>query len=426
MPLTLANALQQGYLLVDSLLVGRYVGTQALAAVGATQPVFYLMNAMFIGVSMAFTIRLAHLTGAERSGEVRSVARALLLFTVVWSAGCLVFAMAGAGLLFSAMGIQNPVAGEAERYFQFLSLGFPAVFGIAAISAYLRGLGDSRGAFWILGLSSVLNVGLAWLLVGPADMGLRGVALATAASASMAGAGGIVYARRRHALALPAEGSSPRRELTAALRLGMPLATQHVALSLGIMVLVWVIQPFGPSALAAFTVVGRIELFTSMAFLDLSGALAAFVAQNLGAEQHERITRALRKLVVLGLALSILVSLVLLLGRTGIAAIFSDDALVRQLIERYIVITYPFFALYAIMVIVHGCLNGYQRTTVPLVCTIVAFVLVQVPVAYLLSGPFGISGVMSAAVIGWAVGLAYSLVAARRHFILSAPPSLGF
>lgn len=417
-PMTLANLFQQGYLLVDSFMVAKFVGTHGLAAIGAAQPVFYLMNAMFIGVATAFTIRLAHLAGARGSSQVRSVARALVLFTVTWSAICLVLAAAGAGPLFSLMGIPDEVAGEAAGYLGILALGFPAIFGVAAIGAYLRGRGDSKGAFWILGVSSLLKAGFGWLLVGPLHLGLPGAAWATVISTALAVVGGLAYTRRRHPLTVSTGGGFPREELVRALKLGAPLAAQHIALSVGIMVLVWVIQPFGASALAAFTVLGRIELFTSMVFLDLSGALAAFAAQNAGAGQHARITHALRRVALFTVAFSGLVSVVVLGFKGEIAAIFSSDLVVQELIERAIGITYPFFGVYAIMVVLHGCLNGYQRTTAPLVCTIVAFVVVQVPAAYFLGASFGITGVMWAAPIGWVVGLVYTVITTRRHFLL--------
>jgi putative MATE family efflux protein len=414
LPLTLADALQQGYLLVDSIIVGHYVGIDGLAAVGASQPMFYLMNAMFIGIGTAFTIRLAHLAGARDRTEVRAVARSLTLFTVGWTVAGMIFTVLLARYAFGLIGIHGALVTQSRQFLDALTLGFPAIFGLAAISAFVRGFGASRAAMWIQGLGSGANVVLVWLFVAGLHMGVAGAALATDCAAVLALVVGAVYTRRAFPLGPRVGAVAVRKELTDAIRLGSPLAIQHIGLALGIMVLVWVIATFGSVCLAAFTVVGRLELFTSLVFLDLSGGLCAFVAQNLGAGNEERNREGLRKTVLLTVALTAVVSAAVLVGRTPIAALFTSDVQARELTARYILITYPFFVLYTVMVVIHGYLNGSRRTAVPLVCTVLAFGLTQVPAAYLLRGPLGINGVMWAVVAGWTVGLVFTLVAVRR------------
>ncbi|MBY8851212.1 hypothetical protein K7G98_23840, partial [Saccharothrix sp. MB29] len=125
LPLTAANLLQQGYVLVDSIVVGHYVGVEGLAAVGASGPLFYLLNAMFIGLGTAFTIRLAHLRGARQDGERRGVVLSLALLTVVWSVGCIVLATALARPVLALMGIHGTLADACAEFIGVLSLGFP-------------------------------------------------------------------------------------------------------------------------------------------------------------------------------------------------------------------------------------------------------------------------------------------------------------
>lgn len=417
LPLTLADALQQGYLLVDSIIVGRYVGIDGLAAVGAGQPMFYLMNAMFIGIGTAFTIRLAHLAGARDRSEVRGVARALTLFSVGWTVAAMLFTVLLARYAFGLIGIHGALVAEGRQFLDTLALGFPAIFGLAAISAFVRGFGASRAAMWIQGLGSVANVILVWVFVAALHLGVAGAALATDCAAVLALIVGALYTRRAFPLGPRTGPSTARGELTGAIRLGSPLAIQHIGLALGIMVLVWVIATFGSVCLAAFTVVSRLELFTSLMFLDLSGGLCAFVAQNLGAGNEERNREGLRKTILLTIALTAVVSAVVLIERTPIAALFTSDMQARELTARYILITYPFFVLYTVMVVAHGYLNGSRRTAVPLICTALAFGLTQVPAAYLLRGPLGINGVMWAVVAGWTVGLVFTLFAVRRMLL---------
>ncbi|WDZ82633.1 MATE family efflux transporter [Micromonospora cathayae] len=424
LPLTAANLLQQGYLLVDSIVVGRYVGVEGLAVVGATGPLFYLLNAMFIGLGTAFTIRLAHLRGAGQHEDRRAVVRALALTTVVWSVGCVALATVLAGPALALMGIHGDLAADAQRFFAMLSLGFPGIFGSAAVSAYFRGLGDSRAAMWVQGFGSVVNVVLVWILVAVLDAGVSGAALATAAASTLALVVGLAHAARVHPVTGGRSTPAVRRELTDAVRLGLPLASQHIILAVGIMALVWVIQRYGETVMAAFTVVSRIELFTGMLFLDLSGAVTAFVAQNLGHGDRSRARYGLVRTLGLTVGLSVLVGAAVMLARSPIAALFTEDPAARALTERYILIIYPFLALYTVMVVVHGYLNGARRTTAPLICTVIAFVLVQIPVAYLFHGPFGIDAVMWAQVAGWSAGLAYSLFCLRDVLFSRPAPAL--
>ncbi|AHH97386.1 MATE family efflux transporter [Kutzneria viridogrisea] len=424
LPLTAANLLQQGYLLVDSVVVGHYLGVEGLAVVGTCGPLFYLLNSMFIGLGTAFTIRLAHLRGAGQEGQRRGVVLSLALLAAVWSAGCVLLATTLAGPAFALMGIHGPLAVSCAQFFATLSIGFPGMFGTAAVSAYLRGLGNSRSAMWVQAVGSVANIALVWLFVAVLDGGVRGAALATVVSSTAALVVGLVYSAKVYPV--PRTGSAPavRRELVDAIRLGFPLASQHIILSVGIMVLVWIIQSYGAVVLAAFTVASRLELFTCMLFLDFSGGVTTFAAQNLGTGDSARARRGLLHTIALTIGLSALVAGVVLLARSPIAGLFTDDLATQALTEHYILIVYPFLVLYTVMVVAHGYLNGARRTTAPLICTIIAFVLVQIPFAYLLHGPVGVDAVMWAVVAGWSAGLTYSLFCLRRVLFARPEPVL--
>ncbi|GAA3034512.1 MATE family efflux transporter [Actinokineospora globicatena] len=414
LPLTAANLLQQGYLLVDGVVVGHWTGVDGLAAIGAAGPLFYLLNAMFIGLGTAFTIRLAHLRGAGDADARRGVVLSLALVTVVWSVGCVLVATALVDPALAVMGLRGQLAHDASVFLSTLSLGFPGIFGTAAVSAYLRGLGDSRTALWVAGFGSIANAALVLLLVAVWDLGIAGAALATAISSTAALVVGLVVAARKYPVARTGERPAVRREFVDAVRLGFPLASQHIILALGIMVLVWILQAFGPVVLAAFSIVARVEQVTAMLFLDFSGAITAFTAQNLGADDQPRARTGLVRTLGLTAVLTVIASAVVLVARGPIAALFTDDPATRALTERYLLIIYPFLALYTLMVVLHGYLNGSRRTTAPLICTVIAFLLVQIPFAYLFHGAFGVEAVMWAVVAGWTAGLTYSVLCLRR------------
>ncbi|MEV0486854.1 MATE family efflux transporter [Streptomyces sp. NPDC050508] len=416
LPMSVANYVQQSYLLADSIIVGHCVGIDGLAAVGAAQPIFYLVNAVFLGLVGGFAIRFARMTGSGRAERQQDAVIGLAAFTVVWAALCVGLVFAATGFFLDAMGIHGSVAAGSATYLRTLSLGFVGMFGIGALGGFLRGLGDSRTVMYIMVFSSLLNIVLAWTFVAVLGLGLRGAALGTVTAASLAFVAGLVLVARRHGIhRYRSNFSDLARQAGSSLRLGFPVGIQHVMLSLGTMVLTSLIAPFGTAAIAAFSIAARLEALAGRFYLDLSGAVTVFVARHTGAGDAERARRVLLEALRICLWVTVVESLSVILLRHGIAGAFTTDASVRAIVGSYIVMTYPFFLLYSAMAVVHGFLNGIGRTVFPLVCTMLSFLVVRVPTASLLKGPLGLDGIIWAVPVGWFVGLAYTAFAVRRY-----------
>ncbi|MFY1633281.1 MATE family efflux transporter [Solwaraspora sp. WMMB335] len=412
LPLGAANLAQQGYLLVDSVIVGRYTGVTGLAAIGAGQPLFALMAGVFFGAATAFSVRLGGQLGAG-TGPGRAVAAALATVTAGWSVVCLLLTVTVTGPVLTLIGVEGTVAADARRFLLTLALGLPAVFGLGAVTAAQRGLGDARSALRVTVLTSALNAILAWWFVAPLGWGVTGAAAATGVANLVGLAVGLVALRRRWPAAGAGGSDDFGAELRASLRLGLPLAVQHALIGLGVLILVLIVARYGTVALAAVTVVARLELFTGLIFLNLSGALTVFVAQNHGAGRADRIADGLRRTLWLTVALTAAVTAALLARPSVVAAVFGGDAATQALIARYIVIAYPFFLLYTVMVVAHGWLIGLGRTGPPLVCTVLSFVAVRLPLSYLLGRWFGVDGILWAVVLSWAVGAVYTVFVIR-------------
>lgn len=425
-PLTVANLMQQSYLLVDGILVGQYLDVAGLAAVGVSQPLVYLASAVFIGISTGFSIRLAQIKGTGRVGELATSAAGLAVFTVVWSLTCVALVGLFARPILGMMGVPDRLAEDGRSFLLVFSLGFLPMFGTGAVCAYLRGLGNSKASMYILTVSSAVNAALAWLFIAPLGLGLRGAAAATVVASVVSLILGLAYLRRAEWVRDHGTAAGPdviagpraaeiRAELRRAVSLGLPVAVQHVLLSVGIMVLVWVITPLGAAFIAAMTVVGRLELLTAMIFLDFSGAMTVFAAQNLAAGMTDRVWHGLRQVVALAAGLTVLVSTVVMLLGSDIAAAFTDDPSARETIVRYIVITYPFFVLYTVMAVMHGYLNGAGRTVLPLICTVLSFLVVRIPMSFLLREPYGADGVIWMVNVGWLAGFVFTVIVTVQH-----------
>ncbi|NYI04598.1 MATE family efflux transporter [Allostreptomyces psammosilenae] len=425
-PLALANLLQQGYLLVDSMVVGRYVGVTGLAAMGAAQPLYAILTSLFTGVSNAFAVRLGHQAGAGRRDDPGTLL-ALAVCTAAWSAICAVAAVLLAEPLLALTGVTGQVAAEARTFAVTLCSGMVAIYALGAVCAVLTGRGDARRATALMITASVLNALFAWLFVGPWRLGIAGAALAVLAANALTAAAGLAglvrEQRRRPTGAVPVTAAAVRAEVRHGLTIGTPMAVQYLLIGVGVLALVWIVTPFGEATLAALTVVARLELLTSALFLSLSSALMVFTAQNTGAGRTARVREGTRRAVWLGIALTALVSVLLVAGRGPIAALFSGGHETQAVTERYILITSPFFVCYTLMVVLHGWFNGIARTVVPLICTVTSLGVVRLPLSYLLGQAWGVDGVIWATVIGWAVGLAYTLVATRQAVAAPPPPA---
>ncbi|MBX7555334.1 MATE family efflux transporter [Streptomyces sp. NPDC004232] len=414
--MSVANYVQQSYLLADSIIVGHYVGVGGLAAVGAAQPIFYLVNAVFLGLVSGFAIRFARMTGSGRAEHRQDAVIGLAAFTVLWAGLCVALVFCATGSFLNAMGIHGTVAHVATTYLRTLSFGFVGVFGIGALGGFLRGLGDSRTVMYITVSSSLVNIVLSWSFVALLGLGVRGAALGTVAASSVAFLAGVALVARRHRIhryrsTLP----SLAWQAASSLRLGFPVGIQHVMLSLGTMVLTSLIAPFGTAAIAAFSIAARLEALAGRFYLDLSGAVTVFVAQHTAAGDAQRARRVLLQALRVCLWGTVTESVLVILVRQDIAAAFTTAGSVRGIVASYILMAYPFFLLYTAMAVTHGFLNGIGRTVFPLVCTMLSFLVVRVPTASLLKGPLGLDGIIWAVPIGWLVGLAYTTFAVLRY-----------
>ncbi|WP_166435878.1 MATE family efflux transporter [Cellulomonas shaoxiangyii] len=410
LPVAVTNLLQQTYLLVDTAVVGHLLGRPGMAAVGVSQGLVYVLSAGSFGIGGAFAIRLGQLKGAGR--DTRATLRALALSTVAWALVCLVLTLGLAGPALAAMGAEGQLADDARRFLTTLGCGLVAVFALGSVTAVHAGRGDSRTAMLLLASSNVLNAALVWLFVGPLGLGLEGAALATIAASGLAAVVGLRgLTRTRGRPDARADVGGVRAELRAGLSLGAPITAQHLVIALGATLLLGIVTTSGTAVLAGVTVVVRLETFAALAFIALASGLSATVAQNAGAGQPDRIRTALTGCVRLTAGLGVVVSAVLVLCRDLVATLFVADPAVAEVISRYVAITYPFFTCYLLMVVVHGYLTGLGRTAVPLVCTVLSFAVVRLPLSAVWSDRYGLDGLIWAVVVGWVVGLAYTVLA---------------
>ncbi len=412
LPMLIGNVFQQFYTMVDSIIVGNFVGTQALAAVGIAFPVIFLMISLIMGLTMGTMVLVAQYFGAKDFVKVRAAVDTgyIILF---W-----------AGLLMSIVGVLSTdvillllkvpadVFADASAYLRIIFTGLLGMFGYNAISAILRGLGDSKTPLYLLIAASIANVALDLLFVVGFKWGAAGAAWATVIAQGLSFIGGMVYLNTRNEyVRFDLKTLRFEREIfKQSLRIGLPTGVQQTLVSLGMMALTRIVNGFGTTAIAAYAAASRLDSFASMPAMNLSQALSTFTGQNMGAGKTERVKKGHWSAIVLGGAISLAVGGSVVLFGPALMGLFTKDAAVIALGARYLLIVGATYLLFSTMFINNGVMRGAGDAFIPMINTLLALWLVRIPLALLFSGPLGMGtdGIWWSVPAGWLMGTVFS------------------
>ena len=374
LPVAASGLLQQLFNAADVAVVGRFAGSDALAAVGANTYLISLMVNLFVGVSLGANVTIANYFGkGDKDGVTHathtSIALSLICGTVLLVAGQVL-----ARPVHQAIGTPDELLDQAMLYFRIYYLGMPPIMLYNFASAVLRSKGDTRRPLLVLIVSGVLNVALNLLFVVGLHLDVAGVALATLLS-NVASSLALVEMLRReegiYHLSLR-QLRIDREALGGIVRVGLPAGIQSSIFSLSNIVLQAAINSLGQTAMAATTVATNFEYFTYNAILGFSQAGTTFVSQNDGAGNHERCRRVTRLTLLLGPVFTLAVGVFFYALRVPFVSLFTTDAAVKPLAYQRILRATCFQWVNAVNEIFSGAMRGYKRSTVPAAISIVA------------------------------------------------------
>ncbi len=374
LPVAASGFLQQLFNAADVAVVGRFAGSDALAAVGANTYLISLMVNLFVGVSLGANVTIANYFGkGDEDGVTRathtSIALSLICGTVLLVAGQVL-----ARPVHQAIGTPDELLDQAMLYFRIYYLGMPPIMLYNFASAVLRSKGDTRRPLLVLIVSGVLNVALNLLFVVGLHLDVAGVALATLLS-NVASSLALVEMLRReegiYHLSLR-QLHIDREALGSIVRVGLPAGVQSSIFSLSNIVLQAAINSLGQTAMAATTVATNFEYFTYNAILGFSQAGTTFVSQNDGAGNHERCRKVTRLTLLLGPMFTLAVGVFFYALRVPFVSLFTTDAAVKPLAYQRILRATCFQWVNAVNEIFSGAMRGYKRSTVPAAISIVA------------------------------------------------------
>ena len=411
-PLLIGSVFQQMYNIVDSIVVGRVIGKEALAAIGNAFPIMFTLIALIIGIAFGGTIIISQYFGAKDYDKVKKTIGTLYIMMFSMAALLSIVGLVFMDPILSLVDIPEDVYPQAKAYIQIIVGGIIVFFGFNGTSAILRGLGDSKTPMYFMMISTITNIVLDILFVVKFKWGIEGAAWATIISQGGAFLTAVIYLNRTHKLISIRfkDFVFDYKIFIQSLRIGLPTGFQHTFVALGMMALIKIVNNFGTDTIAAYSVAGRIDSIAMQPAMVFSQALAAFVGQNIGAGKQERVRRGMRVTLYMSSVVSIVLSLLIITFRFGLIGLFNQDSEVIRIGGEYIMIVSGFYLLFSLMFTYGGVLRGAGDTLIPMFITLIALWIIRIPIAWKLSDKIGETGIWWAVPIGMAVGASLTFI----------------
>jgi putative MATE family efflux protein len=411
-PMLVGNVFQQLYNVVDSVVVGKFIGKAALAAVGTSFPIIFMLVSFIIGITMGFTVVVSQYFGAKEMNQVKKTINTLYIFLFFASLFISAIGILLSGTIFKMIGLSPEVIPQAKLFLNIYLAGLIFLFGFNGTSAILRGLGDSKTPLYFLIVSVLVNIILDIIFIVGFHWGVGSAALATVIAEAGAFITQILYLNRYHKVVKFSfsDLSFDREIFRKSIRIGLPTGFQQTFVALGMLALYGIVNKFGLDTNAAFSAAGRIDSFAAMPAMSFAVALSTFVGQNLGANKPERVKRGFHATLIMTTMITLLTSIVAVFLGGFLMRMFTDDVQVIEIGKKYLVIVGAFYVLFSSMFIVGSVMRGAGDTLIPMFITLFALWIIRIPLAYLLSQAswLGVYGIWWSIPFGWATGLMLS------------------
>lgn len=418
LPMFLGNIFQQLYSIVDSMIVGRYVGTQALAAVGASGSLNWLFFSLCLGLSAGIGVLIAQSYGAQNEKMVKDIVANS--FYLVISAGLLVAVVSVVFTRQILLFLNTPaeILSEAVGYMQVICAGLLFVSIGNGVASILRATGDSKTPLFILIVSSFINIGLDLVFVCIFKWGAIGAAAATVVSQFISCVMCVIYAF----------GYNVSFELTKenwvfnpiiinkSVRIGIPMALQSALVALSCVFLQGIVNSFGTIVIATFMAASRIEQFIQQPFSSLETGISVFAGQNLGAKKISRVVTGYRQSLKWVVVFSLVMVVVIQFAGVAMMAVFSDTPQVWQLGFAALKITSYFYLPLGMIFLTRGLLNGSGDARYAFAVGLVE-VVGRVGGAYVLIklSTVGVMGIWYVSCLTWSLTAIFSVIRYKQN-----------
>lgn len=403
-PLLIGNLFQQFYSMADIMIVGRTIGVEALAAVGATGSISFLIIGFSQGLTSGFAVITAQRFGAgDMDGVRKSVTSGILLgagITVILTAVSVPLARP----VLELMQTPEDILDDAHAYIAVIFAGIGASVMFNLLSNIIRALGDSRTPLLFLAAACVLNIGLDFVLILWCSMGVAGAAVATVFSQLVSGGLCLLYMFRRFpVLRLQRRDWIPeRRMLLNESRVGLPMGFQMSIIAIGAMILQIALNRLGSTAIAGFIAAQKIDQLANQPMMSFGITMATYAAQNYGAGNMRRIRAGVRRCILMSVGFSIVCGGALILAAKPMAGLFvgADQPEVLDYVQTYLLLNASLYFLLALLFIFRYTLQGLGKSLFPTIAG-VAELLMRTLAALVLANIWGYAGVCLSNPIAW-------------------------
>ena len=427
LPLIAGDMLQQLYNVADTLIVGRFLGAEALGAVGSAYTLMTFLTSILLGLALGSGAVFSMEWGRRDLAELRRS---------VFSAFCLIAALTAALTAFAFLfldGILRFLQVPAENYglmrayLWVIFLGIPATFLYNFFACLVRAVGDSAAPLVFLGLSAGVNIALdLWFVVG-LGWGVEGAAAATVIAQYLSGAAMTAYTALRWPQLLPGRGERRlgRENLSRIARFSLLTCAQQSVMNFGILLVQGRVNSFGPAVMAAFAAGVKIDAFAYLPVQDFGNAFSTFVAQNYGAKKGERIRRGIRVAGSVAIGFSLAISALVFIFARPLMMIFVEgtETEIISIGVGYLRVEGAFYCGIGCLFLLYGFYRAVRKPGMSVVLTVISLGT-RVALAYLLSAipAFGVHGIWWSVPIGWfladTAGLIYYRL--RRKSLMEA------
>ncbi|HDP75308.1 MAG TPA: MATE family efflux transporter [Bacteroidales bacterium] len=408
LPMLIGNIFQQLYNVVDSIIVGRYLGDKALAAVGASFPIIFMVIALIIGIGIGSSVVISQYFGAKDYDKVKRAADTTYIFLFFAGIVITIVGLLSGEYIFRLMRLPEEILPMAKTYLNIYMYGLVLMFGFNSVSSILRGVGDSKTPLYFLIVSTFLNISFDILFVLVFKWGIAGAAWATVVAQAFSFVIAVIYLERlRHMLRITLNRLVFDWNIfKQSVKIGLPTGIQQTLVALGGMALMGIVNTFGTEVIAGFSAASRIDSLAVIPIMNFSASLSGFVGQNIGAGKIDRVKRGLWATIKMSVLFSIFISAIILVWGDKMMVIFTTNSRVVDIGYHYLMIVSIFYVAFAVMFCINGLLRGAGAAVIPMYITLLSLWIVRIPLAYLLSKTFGLgeAGIWWSIPIGWLMG----------------------
>ena len=403
-PLLIGNIFQQLYSMVDTIIVGRFVGVNALAALGACNSLFFLVNGLVLGLTSGFAVLVAQKFGAKDEKGVKKAVASNITLTIVLTVIITIVALLAVKPLLNMMNTPENIYEDARVYITLIYAGIITQTGYNMAAGILRALGDSKTPLYFLIVASILNVILDLIFIINFNMGVAGAAYATNIAQGVSAVLCFIYSYKKFKiLRLKKEDFKVEKEYyTTHLKIAIPMSMQFSVTAVGIIIIQSAINTFGSVVIASYTAASKVLQLVMQPSTSFGVTVATYAGQNLGAGKIERIFKGIKESMLLVIGYGIVACIFMIFFGKYLSLLFvaGNETSVINDAQQFLICNSIFYFVLGILFVSRNTIQGLGKSALTMLAG-GAELVARAFVAFALVGKFGYNAICFANPIAW-------------------------